>query len=84
MRLIDADALYEVMEFNQTSVSVCMTVEEAKGRTAQKVQCLEDIDNAPTVDAIPVEFVRDMMLHGDPDESNAAWRVLKAWEEASE
>ena len=35
-------------------------------------------------DAIPVDFVRTMMLHSAPDESKSAWRVLKAWEEASE
>ena len=34
-------------------------------------------------DYIPVEFVRDMMLHGDPYDSKAAWRVMKAWEEAT-
>lgn len=56
-RLIDADALKEVTEFHPTSVSVCMTVEEARGRTAQKIQCLEDIDNAPTIEAIPVEWL---------------------------
>jgi hypothetical protein len=59
MRLGDLDALREVMEFHPTSMSVCMTVEEAKGRTAQKMQCLKDIDNAPTIDAVPVEWMDD-------------------------
>ena len=58
VRLIDANALREVMEFHPTSVSVCATFEEAKGRTKQKLECLEDIDNAPTIDAIPVEWLR--------------------------
>ena len=54
MRLIDADALKEQIEFHPTSVSVCMTVAEAKGQTYFKNRCLEDIDNAPTIEAEPV------------------------------
>lgn len=57
MRLIDADALKEEVEFHPTSVSVCMTVEEARGQTYFKNRCLEDIDNAPTIEAIPVEWL---------------------------
>lgn len=59
MRLIDADALREEVEFHPTSVSVCMTVAEAKGQTEFKNRCLEDIDNAPTIGAIPVEWLYD-------------------------
>ena len=57
-RLIDADALKEEIEFHPTSVSVCMTVAEAKGQTYFKNRCLEDIENAPDIDAIPVEWIR--------------------------
>ena len=53
-RLIDADAPKEVIEDHVTSVSCCATVEQARGKTAFKHECLEDIDNAPTVDAVPV------------------------------
>ena len=59
-RPIDADALKEEIEFHPTSVSVCMTVAEAKGQTYFKRRCLEDIDNAPTIDAIPVEWLIQM------------------------
>ena len=59
MKLIDADALKETIEFHPTSVSVCMTVAEAKGQTEFKNRCLDDIDNAPTIDAIPVEWLED-------------------------
>lgn len=61
MRLIDADALKEEIEFHPTSVSVCMTVAEAKGQTYFKNRCLEDIDNAPTIDAIPVEWIETLL-----------------------
>ena len=56
-KLIDADALREEVEFHVTTVSVCATAEEARGMTRFKKLCLEDIDNAPAVDAIPVEWM---------------------------
>ena len=63
MRLIDADALKEEIEFHPTSVSVCMTVAEAKGQTYFKNRCLEDIDNAPTIPAIPIDWM-DAQIRG--------------------
>lgn len=54
MRLIDADALREIVDFHVTSVSACATVQQAIGQSDFKQRCLEDIDNAPTVDAAPV------------------------------
>ena len=59
MRLGDLDALYEKVADHVTSVSVCMTVAEAKGQTYFKNRCLEDIDNAPTIPAIPVAWLED-------------------------
>ena len=79
MRLIDADALWEEVDFHVTSVSVCATSEQAIGQTEFKNRCLEDIDNAPTIDAIPVEWLNDKMLNGPRELSMAAWRVLNAW-----
>ena len=58
MRLIDADALYEEVADHVTSVSVCATAQQAIGQTDFKWRCLEDIHNAPTIDAIPVEWLR--------------------------
>lgn len=52
MRLIDADALRECVENHVTSVSVCATVQQAIGQTGFKQRCLEDIDNAPTVETV--------------------------------
>lgn len=51
MRTIDADALREAVESHVTSVSVCATAEQARGRTDFKKLCLKDIDEAPTVGA---------------------------------
>ena len=57
MRLVDADALYEKVDDHVTSVSVCATVQQAIGQTDFKWRCLEDIHNAPTIEAIPVEWL---------------------------
>ena len=84
MRLIDADALRETVEFHPTSASVCMTAEEARGRTAQKLQCLEDIDDAPTIPAIPIDWLEKLMHEGEEDDSKAAWRVLRTWKNEQE
>lgn len=66
MRLIDGDALKEEIEFHPTSVSVCATVEQARGETKFKLRCLEDIDNAPTIDAIPVKWLIEQRGRNDP------------------
>ena len=83
MRPIDADALREEVEFHPTSVSVCMTVAEAKGQTYFKNRCLEDIDNAPTIDAIPVEWLRKRKqwatIDGDHWAENIISNLLDAW-----
>ena len=39
----------------------------------------ERLDDMPAVDAIPVDWLRERMLNGEPKESKAAWRVLKEW-----
>lgn len=86
-RLIDADALKEEIEFHPTSVSVCMTAAEAKGQTYFKNRCLEDIDNAPTIDAIPVEWLDEKFMdieNKDMALSRAAWLVLHAWQKEQE
>ena len=93
MRLIDADALKEEIEFHPTSVSVCMTLAEAKGQTYFKNRCLEDIDNAPTVDAIPVEWLRRYTAVGaapsgerltEGKERLVVHRILNDWQKEQE
>lgn len=34
---------------------------------------------APTIDAIPMEWLNNVMLTGDAEESKAAWRMLHKW-----
>lgn len=84
-RLIDADALKEKIEFHPTSVSVCMTVAEAKGQTYFKNRCLEDIDNAPTINAIPVEWLRQYAPEKWSIYMEAAVEIIiEAWQKEQE
>lgn len=41
--------------------------------------CPLSID-APISNVIPVEWLREKMLHGEPDDSKTAWRTLKMWQ----
>lgn len=38
-----------------------------------------DMNAIPAVDAIPVEWLNDVMLTGDTEDSKAAWRMLHKW-----
>ena len=86
MRLIDADALREKIEFHPTSVSVCMTVEQARGETNFKLRCLEDIDAAPTIAAIPVEWLRtfDLYYNGVSGGTPFMNALVEAWKREQE
>lgn len=79
-RLIDADALIDNMEMHVTTMSVCSTTIEARAKGEMKRTCIADAANAPTIDAIPVEWLReqckvfDSMARGG---HHSAW-IIKA------
>lgn len=58
MRLIEADALIDTMEGHVTTMSVCSTTIEARAKGEMKRTCIADVANAPTIDAIPVEWLK--------------------------
>ena len=73
MRLIDADALNRELQ------------QRVGSPTEDKLYEVNlSIIEAPTIDAIPVEWLREAMLFGEPEESKAAWRVMKLWEKRGE
>ena len=57
-RLIDADALKTVMHRRHDLFSGCTNPPE-KARRDELVQVIVDINNAPTIDAIPVEWLTE-------------------------
>lgn len=73
MRLIDADALNKMLQ------------ERVGSPTDDKLYevnlCIID---APTIDAVPVDWLRELMLYGEPEDSKAAWRVMREWERGQE
>lgn len=75
MKLIDADARVTVQSFdpmNEEYNQDEMTVEQA-------LDFATDDGCPPTIDAIPVEWLNNVMLTGDAEESKAAWRMLHKW-----
>lgn len=81
MRFVDADALKEQIESHVVSMSVCLSVDEHYGKVTMREDCLQDIEDAPTVDAIPVEWLKGLMLstEDDVDKAEFAW-ILREWE----
>ena len=87
--LIDRDAIKKTIEEHVTAVSCCPTVDWSRGKTQMKKQVIEDIDNAPTIDAIPVDWFErrlndtaEATARGDDqtDLNNAIFTVLVEWE----
>lgn len=85
LRLIDADALKEQVESHVVSMSVCLSMDEHYGKVTMREDCLTDIDNAPTVDAIPVEWlewrVMNAKYNGIKEAADAFDFVLNCWKE---
>lgn len=75
MRLIDADAL------DKTLVEAQAECKKNGGnfRFGVLSNVRANIANAPTIDAIPVEWLQDKMLNSPKELSISAWRVLNEW-----
>lgn len=88
MRLIDADALIETMEFHVTTMSVCSTTIEARAKGEMKRTCIADVANAPTIPSIPVEWMRDKMRGYASSlkstETAALVMVMQMWQKEQE
>lgn len=89
-RAIDADALKEQIESHVVSMSVCMSVDEHYGKVTMREECLHDIADAPTVDAIPVEWLwqaQDKMLSSSQfsfEECAIVGVLIGAWHKEQE
>ena len=85
-RLIDADALKEQIESHVVSMSVCLSVDEHYGKVTMREDCLQDIADAPTIDAIPVEWLREWQ--DEVGTINEWWpiidRIITVWHEEQE
>lgn len=81
MRLIDAETVKEAIESHTVSMTSCLTMDEHFGMTVMKEQCLEDVDNAPAVDAIPVEWLREQIDKYDVEGAAAIRWLIHTWQE---
>ena len=84
-RLIDADALKEQVESHVVSMSVCLSMDEHYGKVTMREDCLQDIADAPTIAAIPVEWLKGLMLstEDDVDKVEFEW-IMREWQEEQE
>jgi hypothetical protein len=73
VRLIDADALNKELQKRVGSPT--------DEKLYEANLCIID---APTINAIPVEWVRNMMVEREAEESRAAWLVLREWKKEQE
>lgn len=78
MRLIDADALFAVVKGHHDLYNGATNPTD-KARRDENLQVMCDITDAPTIDAIPVEWLEDKMFNSTKEVSVAAWRVLNEW-----
>ena len=91
-RLIDADALKEQIESHVVSMSVCLNMGEHYGKVTMREDCLEDVQNAPTIDAIPVEWLNQKYAENEPGEDkdydhflwDAIAYILTEWQKEQE
>ena len=68
MRLIDAEQLKQA-------------VRKKFPELADRCEINELVNAAPTVDAIPLEWLTDKELNSERDLSCAAWQILSEWKQ---
>ena len=89
MRLIDADEVYKILEsceIRKATIGNPLTDWE-HGYTCGIERGESEIECAPTVDAIPVEWIENYLRnyrYMAPIEKNFVREMIKAWEERKE
>lgn len=84
MRLVDADALIDNMEGHVTNMSVCSTTIEARAKGEMKRTCISDVANAPTIDAIPVEWLKEQAKDNYDYSGTLIRGLLSEWQKEQE
>jgi len=81
-RMIDADALFAVVKGHHDLYNGATNPAD-KARRDECLQVMCDINDAPTVDAIPMWWITEKfldVLDKDKELSKAVWLVRKAWQ----
>ena len=80
MHLIDANVLRKHFTDMQNYEKCSANFPDHRGEPSTNWYCVEDaLENAPAVDAIPVDWLRGVMIGSDVEESKAAWIVMREW-----
>lgn len=83
MKLIDANALMETYKGWLPQ----LTAEEDAGDRNGVETCIAVLEDAPTIDAIPMWWITEKfldVLNKDEELSKAVWLVRKAWQKEQE
>ena len=67
MDLIDRAVAIEEVDDTVTSVSVCATVEQARGATWAKKRIRERLEKMPTIEAVPLDKLCDWLANSFSD-----------------
>jgi hypothetical protein len=62
MGLIDATKAIESIDEIACSMSVCINTDYCHGMTAMKDAAIHAVENQPTVDAVPVDFINKKIV----------------------
>lgn len=87
-RLIDAEALERSIKSWYCDPGKCNNYDGVMCRACRIDDALSEIDRAPTVDAIPVEWLREMMINADDNAdtemaSAISW-LIQTWQKEQE
>ena len=86
MRPIDGDALFAVVRGHHDLYKGATNPAD-KARRDECLQVMCDINDTPTIDAIPMWWITEKfldVLNKDKELSKAVWLVRKAWQEEQE
>jgi len=87
VRLIDADALFAVVKGHHDLYNGATNPTD-KARRDENLQVMCDITDAPDIDAIPVEWLRNEMNmaddRGDGEMTDAISWLLQTWQQERE
>lgn len=91
-RLIDADALISDLEYDVEQCARALDDMNMVGKERDDMQwekdckqnCIWYISEQPTVDAIPIEFIRSEIINSTGFYNSSLRRLLDAWAERKE
>lgn len=80
--LIDRESAIEAISYIVSTVSVCLTSDEARGMVRMKKEAIEALREEEAVEAIPVRWIVENFIKDRPaDESVDFMMMINKWRE---